>query len=212
MAIRTPAHPPRPAAKDEARISWRAGHPASPWPSWYADVTPNRFAYVGPMAVAARVPGVPGRKTGSVHASAGGRAETMQVHRKRHRRGRDFELHHMISSDGTLVRIRELTTVTKLADACFADCFFATTIRRSPGRRRRPRASAPGSATAEPTAASCSPTSMRCGTCSARRRRADRSRRWPTSRRARCRQLSRRDPQTLANADAAATNESDRAE
>ena len=42
----------------------------------------------------------------------------MQVQRKRHvADGRDFELnYHMISSDGSLVRIRELTTVTKLAD------------------------------------------------------------------------------------------------
>ena len=40
------------------------------------------------------------------------------MHRKRHvADGRDFELnYHMIASDGTLVRIRELTTVTELAD------------------------------------------------------------------------------------------------
>ena len=88
--------------------------------SWYADVTLNRFAYVGPMAV--RLLGFPAsawKEDGfwSTHLPADER-ETIQVHRKRHvADGRDFELnYHMIASDGTLVRIRELTTVTKLAD------------------------------------------------------------------------------------------------
>jgi PAS domain-containing protein len=86
--------------------------------SWYADVTLNRFAYVGPMAV--RLLGFPAsawQEDGfwAMHLPADER-ETVQVHRKRHvAAGADFELnYHMISSDGTLVRIRELTTVTKL--------------------------------------------------------------------------------------------------
>jgi len=88
--------------------------------SWYADVTLNRVAYVGPMAV--RLLGFPAsawREEGfwSTHLPADER-ETVQVHRKRHvAAGRDFELnYHMIASDGTLVKIRELTTVTQLAD------------------------------------------------------------------------------------------------
>jgi hypothetical protein len=88
--------------------------------SWYADVSLNRFAYVGPMAV--RLLGFPAsawKEDGfwAMHLPADER-ESMQVRRKRHvADGRDFELnYHMIASDGTLVRIRELTTVTKLAD------------------------------------------------------------------------------------------------
>lgn len=88
--------------------------------SWYADVTLERFAYVGPMAV--RLLGLPAsawKEDGfwAAHLPADER-ETVQAQRKRHvDAGRDFELnYHMISSDGTLVRIRELTTVTRLAD------------------------------------------------------------------------------------------------
>ncbi|HEX7977004.1 MAG TPA: hypothetical protein VF461_00270 [Gemmatimonadaceae bacterium] len=88
--------------------------------SWYADVTLDRFAYVGPMAV--RLLGFPAsawKEDGfwSSHLPADER-ESIQVRRKRSvAEGRDFELnYHMIASDGTLVRIRELTTVTKLAD------------------------------------------------------------------------------------------------
>ena len=88
--------------------------------SWYADVALNRFAYVGPMAV--RLLGFPAsawKEDGfwSSHLPADER-ETVQEKRKRLiDAGRDFELnYHMIASDGTLVRIRELTTVTELAD------------------------------------------------------------------------------------------------
>jgi hypothetical protein len=88
--------------------------------SWYADVTLSRFAYVGPMAV--RLLGLPAsawKEDGfwAAHLPADVR-ETIQTLRKRRvAEGRDFELnYHMIASDGTLVRIRELTTVTKLAD------------------------------------------------------------------------------------------------
>src|SRR6476620_9745249 len=88
--------------------------------SWYADVTLDRFSYVGPMAV--RLLGFPAsawKEDGfwSSHLPADER-ETVQEKRKRLvDAGRDFELnYHMIASDGTLVRIRELTTVTELAD------------------------------------------------------------------------------------------------
>ncbi len=88
--------------------------------SWYADVNLERFSYVGPMAV--RLLGFPAsawKEDGfwAAHLPADER-ETIQVHRKRHVAAeRDFELnYHMIASDGTLVRIRELTTVTRLAD------------------------------------------------------------------------------------------------
>lgn len=88
--------------------------------SWYADVTLTRFSYVGPMAV--RLLGFPAsawKEDGfwAAHLPADER-ETVQVGRKRSvADGRDFELnYHMIASDGTLVRIRELTTVTTLAD------------------------------------------------------------------------------------------------
>jgi hypothetical protein len=88
--------------------------------SWYADVSLSRFAYVGPMAV--RLLGFPAsawKEDGfwSSHLPADER-ETVQEKRKRLvDAGRDFELnYHMIASDGTLVRIRELTTVTELAD------------------------------------------------------------------------------------------------
>src|SRR5437763_10787627 len=88
--------------------------------SWYADVTLSRFSYVGPMAV--RLLGFPAsawKEDGfwAMHLPADER-ETMQVRRKRHiADGHDFELnYHMIASDGSLVRIRELTTVSKLAD------------------------------------------------------------------------------------------------
>jgi hypothetical protein len=88
--------------------------------SWYADVTLNRFAYVGPMAV--RLLGFPAsawKEDGfwAAHLPADER-ETVQAQRKRHiAAGQDFELnYHMIASDGTLVRIRELTTVTEVAD------------------------------------------------------------------------------------------------
>jgi hypothetical protein len=88
--------------------------------SWYADVALNRFAYVGPMAV--RLLGFPAsawKEDGfwAAHLPADER-ETVQAKRARHVvAGRDFELnYHMIASDGTLVRIRELTTVTEVAD------------------------------------------------------------------------------------------------
>jgi hypothetical protein len=88
--------------------------------SWYADVALNRFAYVGPMAV--RLLGFPApawKEDGfwSAHLPTDVR-ETIQAKRKNLVEvGRDFELnYHMIASDGTLVRIRELTTVTELAD------------------------------------------------------------------------------------------------
>jgi hypothetical protein len=88
--------------------------------SWYADVNLDRFSYVGPMAV--RLLGFPAsawKEDGfwASHLPADER-ETIQVHRKRHvAAGRDFELnYHMIATDGTLVRIRELATVTQLAD------------------------------------------------------------------------------------------------
>ena len=111
------------ATSSDPRASAAAGRDA-PNPavavSWYADVTLERFAYVGPMAV--RLLGFPAsawKEDGfwAAHLPADER-ETMQLHRKRHvAAGRDFELnYHMISSDGTLVRIRELTTVTTLAD------------------------------------------------------------------------------------------------
>jgi hypothetical protein len=86
--------------------------------SWYADVNLNRFAYVGPMAV--RLLGFPAsawQEDGfwAMHLPADER-ESAQVQRKRYvAAGTDFELnYHMISSDGTYVRVRELTTVTKL--------------------------------------------------------------------------------------------------
>jgi len=88
--------------------------------SWYADVTLNRFAYVGPMAV--RLLGFPAsawKEDGfwAAHLPADER-ENVQAQRTRHvAAGEDFELnYHMIASDGTLVRIRELTTVTEVAD------------------------------------------------------------------------------------------------
>lgn len=115
-------------AEGEGRAGERPPTPASrgeaPNPSvavsWYADVELHRFAYVGPMAV--RLLGFPAsawKEVGfwAAHLPADER-ETIQVHRKRRvAEGRDFELnYHMIASDGTLVRIRELTTVTELAD------------------------------------------------------------------------------------------------
>jgi hypothetical protein len=88
--------------------------------SWYADVTLNRFAYVGPMAV--RLLGFPvsAWKEGgfwAMHLPADER-ESVQTRRKGHvDAGTDFELnYHMISSDGTYVRVRELTTVATLDD------------------------------------------------------------------------------------------------
>jgi hypothetical protein len=88
--------------------------------SWYADVTLNRFAYVGPMAV--RLLGFPAsawKEDGfwATHLPADER-ETVQARRQRHVDAKtDFELnYHMISSDGTYVRVRELTTVTTLDD------------------------------------------------------------------------------------------------
>jgi len=88
--------------------------------SWYADVALDRFSYVGPMAV--RLLGFPAsawKEDGfwGAHLPADER-ESVQARRKRQvAEGRDFELtYHMIASDGTLVRIRELTTVTELAD------------------------------------------------------------------------------------------------
>jgi len=88
--------------------------------SWYADVSLSQFAYVGPMAV--RLLGFPAsawKEDGfwSSHLPADER-ETVQAKRQRLvDAGRDFELnYHMIASDGTLVRIREPTTVTELAD------------------------------------------------------------------------------------------------
>ncbi len=92
--------------------------------SWYADVALERFAYVGPMAV--RLLGVPAaawKEDGfwASHLPADER-EIVQSQRKRHvAAGRDFELnYHMLSADGTLVRIRELTTVTRVADGSLA--------------------------------------------------------------------------------------------
>jgi hypothetical protein len=92
--------------------------------SWYSDVALDRFAYVGPMVV--RLLGFPAsvwKEDGfwAAHLPADER-ETIQARRKRHvADGSDFELnYHMIASDGTLVKIRELTTVTKLADGSVA--------------------------------------------------------------------------------------------
>jgi hypothetical protein len=86
--------------------------------SWYADVTLNRFAYVGPMAV--RLLGFPASAWNedgfwAMHLPADER-EAVQRQRMRYvAAGTDFELnYHMISSDGTYVRVRELTTVTTL--------------------------------------------------------------------------------------------------
>jgi len=88
--------------------------------SWYADVTLHRFAYVGPMV--ARLLGFPTsawKEDGfwAMHLPADER-ESIQLRRKQHvDAGTDFELnYHMISSDGTYVRIREMTTVTRLDD------------------------------------------------------------------------------------------------
>jgi len=111
------------ASSDAAAADAAARHDApnlSVAVSWYADVSLNRFAYVGPMAV--RLLGFPAsawKEDGfwSSHLPADER-EIVQEKRKRLVDvGRDFELnYHMIASDGTLVRIRELTTVTELAD------------------------------------------------------------------------------------------------
>jgi hypothetical protein len=88
--------------------------------SWYADVALNRFAYVGPMAV--RLLGFPAsawKEDGfwAAHLPADVREMVQAKRATLVEAGRDFELnYHMIASDGTLVRIRELTTVTELAD------------------------------------------------------------------------------------------------
>jgi len=92
--------------------------------SWYADPELERIAYVGPMAV--RLLGVPASawKEDGFWAShlPSDEREIVQAQRKRHvAAGRDFELnYHMISSDGALVRIRELTAVTRVADGSLA--------------------------------------------------------------------------------------------
>ena len=91
--------------------------------SWYSDVTLNRFSYVGPMAV--RLLGFPAsawKEDGfwAMHLPADER-ETIQLRRKRHvADGHDFELnYHMIASDGSLVRIRELTSPDNNLQAVF---------------------------------------------------------------------------------------------
>ena len=102
----------------------RDAPPPSVAVSWYADVALERFAYVGPMAV--RLLGVPAaawKEDGfwASHLPADER-ERVQAQRQRHvAAGRDFELdYHMVSADGSLVRIRELTTVTRVADGSLA--------------------------------------------------------------------------------------------
>ena len=88
--------------------------------SWYADTSLHRFGYVGPMAV--RLLGFPAsawqeENFWAQHVPADER-ETVQLQRKRLvAEGADFELnYHMISSDGSLTKIRELATVTQVAD------------------------------------------------------------------------------------------------
>jgi signal transduction histidine kinase len=88
--------------------------------SWYADVSLHRFAYVGPMAV--RLLGFPvsawmEENFWASHVPADER-EMIEMQRKRLvAEGADFELnYHMIAADGSLTRIRELATVTQLAD------------------------------------------------------------------------------------------------
>jgi len=88
--------------------------------SWYADTALHRFGYVGPMAV--RLLGFPvsawmEENFWASHLPADER-ESVQIQRKRLvAEGADFELnYHMIASDGSLMKIRELATVTQLAD------------------------------------------------------------------------------------------------
>ena len=92
--------------------------------SWYSDVALDRFAYIGPMAVRLLGFPAPAWKEDGFWAARlpADERETIQARRKRHvADGSDFELtYHMIASDGTLVKIRELTTVTKLADGSVA--------------------------------------------------------------------------------------------
>src|SRR5215204_3424463 len=88
--------------------------------SWYADVTLHRIAYVGPMAV--RLLGFPTsawyeEDFWATHLPLD-EQESVQRQRKRYvASGADFELnYHMIASDGSLVRMRELATVSQSAD------------------------------------------------------------------------------------------------
>jgi signal transduction histidine kinase len=88
--------------------------------SWYADIALHRFGYVGPMAV--RLLGFPvsawlEEGFWAAHVPADER-ETVELRRKRLvAEGADFELnYHMIAADGSLMTIRELATVTQLAD------------------------------------------------------------------------------------------------
>ena len=88
--------------------------------SWYADVTLHRIAYVGPMAI--RLLGFPAlawqeEDFWATHLPHDER-ESVQRQRKRYvAKGADFELnYHMIASDGSLVRMRELATVSQVAD------------------------------------------------------------------------------------------------
>ncbi len=114
-----PSHAARPSSPTATDLLTRRDTPSQAVAvSWYADVTLNRFAYVGPMAV--RLLGFPAsawKEDGfwAMHLPADER-ESVQGQRKRHvAAGSDFELnYHMFSADGTYVRIRERTTVTKL--------------------------------------------------------------------------------------------------
>ena len=88
--------------------------------SWYADVTLHHIAYVGPMAI--RLLGFPAsawheEDFWATHVPLDER-ESVQRQRKRCvAAGKDFELnYHMIASDGSLVRMRELATLSQVAD------------------------------------------------------------------------------------------------
>jgi PAS fold len=88
--------------------------------SWYADVALHRIAYVGPMAI--RLLGYPASawQVDDFWATHLPLDERESVQRQRKRlvaKGGDFELnYHMIASDGSLVRMRELATVSQVAD------------------------------------------------------------------------------------------------
>ncbi|HKH92464.1 MAG TPA: PAS domain-containing protein [Gemmatimonadaceae bacterium] len=88
--------------------------------SWYADATLHRIAYVGPMAI--RLLGFPAsawyeEDFWATHLPVD-EQESVQRQRQRYvANGADFELnYHMIASDGSLVRMRELATVSQSAD------------------------------------------------------------------------------------------------
>ena len=88
--------------------------------SWYGDVTLHRIAYVGPMAI--RLLGFPASawQEDDFWASHLPVDERESVQRQRQRyvaKGTEFELnYHMIASDGSLVRMRELATVSQVGD------------------------------------------------------------------------------------------------